>query len=83
MPVTTINGREIHVDDEEFLDQIVAAGGHLWGCRMSADMMKLEEKIFVTMSKASSPPQTSSGSRTAPSCCSSDRRREWPRDGSR
>ena len=28
----------------DFLDQIVAAGGHLWGCRMSADMMKLEEK---------------------------------------
>ena len=22
----------------EFLDQIVASGGHLWGCRMSADM---------------------------------------------
>jgi peroxiredoxin family protein len=27
----------------EFLDQIVAAGGHLWACRMSADMMKLDE----------------------------------------
>jgi peroxiredoxin family protein len=27
----------------EFLDQIVAAGGHLWACRMSADMMKLGE----------------------------------------
>jgi peroxiredoxin family protein len=25
----------------EFLDQIVAAGGHLWACRLSADMMKL------------------------------------------
>jgi len=25
----------------ELLDQIVAAGGHLWACRMSADMMKL------------------------------------------
>ncbi|WP_163507167.1 DsrE/DsrF/DrsH-like family protein [Fodinicola acaciae] len=25
----------------EFLDQIVASGGHLWGCRMSADMMHL------------------------------------------
>ena len=33
-----------HVDDEEFLDQIVAAGGHLWGCRMSADMMKLDRE---------------------------------------
>ena len=27
----------------EFLDQVVAAGGHLWACRMSADMMKLTE----------------------------------------
>ncbi|GAA4607271.1 peroxiredoxin family protein [Actinoplanes octamycinicus] len=25
----------------EFLDQIVASGGHLWACRMSADMMRL------------------------------------------
>jgi peroxiredoxin family protein len=25
----------------EFLDQIVASGGHLWGCRMSADMNHL------------------------------------------
>jgi peroxiredoxin family protein len=25
----------------DLLDQIVAAGGHLWACRMSADMMKL------------------------------------------
>jgi peroxiredoxin family protein len=25
----------------EFLDQIVAAGGHLWACRMSADMNHL------------------------------------------
>jgi peroxiredoxin family protein len=28
----------------EFLDQIVAAGGHLWACRMSADMNKLSEE---------------------------------------
>ena len=27
----------------DFLDQIVAAGGHLWACRMSADMNKLSE----------------------------------------
>jgi peroxiredoxin family protein len=27
----------------EFLEQIVASGGHLWACRMSADMMKLDE----------------------------------------
>ncbi|HUW77381.1 MAG TPA: DsrE/DsrF/DrsH-like family protein [Candidatus Nanopelagicaceae bacterium] len=26
----------------DFLDQIVAAGGHLWACRLSADMNKLE-----------------------------------------
>jgi peroxiredoxin family protein len=30
-------------DVPEFLDQIVAAGGHLWACRMSADMMHLTE----------------------------------------
>jgi peroxiredoxin family protein len=28
-------------DVPEFLDQIVASGGHLWACRMSADMMHL------------------------------------------
>jgi peroxiredoxin family protein len=28
----------------EFLEQIVASGGHLWACRMSADMMHLAEK---------------------------------------
>jgi predicted peroxiredoxin len=28
----------------EFLDQIVASGGHLWACRMSADMNKLEQE---------------------------------------
>jgi peroxiredoxin family protein len=27
----------------DFLDQIVAAGGHLWACRMSADMNHLVE----------------------------------------
>ena len=27
----------------DFLDQIVAAGGHLWACRMSADMNNLSE----------------------------------------
>jgi len=27
----------------EFLDQIVAAGGHLWACRMAADMMHVQE----------------------------------------
>jgi peroxiredoxin family protein len=27
----------------ELLDQIVASGGHLWGCRMSADMMRLSK----------------------------------------
>lgn len=26
----------------DFLDQIVGAGGHLWACRMSADMNKVE-----------------------------------------
>jgi peroxiredoxin family protein len=26
----------------DFLDHIVAAGGHLWACRLSADMMKID-----------------------------------------
>jgi predicted peroxiredoxin len=26
----------------EFLDQIVAAGDHLWACRLSADMNKVD-----------------------------------------
>jgi peroxiredoxin family protein len=30
----------------EFLDQIVAAGGHLWACRLSADMYDLDESDF-------------------------------------
>ena len=28
----------------EFLEQIRQSGGHLWACRMSADMMKLQEE---------------------------------------
>jgi len=28
----------------EFLEQIVASGGHLWACRMSADMNKLTKE---------------------------------------
>jgi peroxiredoxin family protein len=30
-------------DVPEFLEQIIASGGHLWACRMSADMMHLTE----------------------------------------
>lgn len=30
-------------DVPDFLDQIVAAGGHLWACRMSADMNRFVE----------------------------------------
>ncbi len=30
-------------DVPEFLDQIVAAGGHLWACQMSAEMNQLDE----------------------------------------
>jgi peroxiredoxin family protein len=30
-------------DVPDFLEQIVAAGGHLWACRMSADMNRLTE----------------------------------------
>lgn len=29
-------------DVPEFLDQIVAAGGHLWACKLSADMMHVD-----------------------------------------
>ena len=28
----------------EFLEQIVDSGGHLWACRMSADMNHLDEE---------------------------------------
>ncbi|GAA2806351.1 DsrE/DsrF/DrsH-like family protein [Kribbella solani] len=35
---------EIGVPDvPDFLEQIVASGGHLWACRLSADMMHLDE----------------------------------------
>jgi peroxiredoxin family protein len=35
---------EVGVPDvPEFLEQIVASGGHVWACRMSADMMHLNE----------------------------------------
>ncbi|HEY3560627.1 MAG TPA: DsrE/DsrF/DrsH-like family protein [Kribbella sp.] len=35
---------EVGVPDvPDFLEQIVASGGHLWACRMSADMMHLDE----------------------------------------
>jgi len=35
---------EVGVPDvPEFLDQIVDSGGHLWACRMSADMMHINE----------------------------------------
>lgn len=30
----------------EFLDQIVAAGGHLWACRLTAEMQKLDASDF-------------------------------------
>jgi peroxiredoxin family protein len=36
---------ELDVPDvPEFLEQIHDSGGHLWACRMSADMMKLQEE---------------------------------------
>ena len=31
----------------EFLELIHASGGHLWACRMSADMMKLHEEDLI------------------------------------
>jgi peroxiredoxin family protein len=33
-------------DVPEFLEQIVASGGHLWACRMSADLMHLNHEDF-------------------------------------
>ena len=33
---------EFRDEVRDFLDQIVASGGHLWACRMSADMNKVE-----------------------------------------
>jgi peroxiredoxin family protein len=37
--------KEIGVPDvPELLAQIVESGGHLWACRMSADMMHIDEK---------------------------------------
>ena len=35
---------DLHIPDvPDFLDQIVASGGHLWACRLSADMNKVTE----------------------------------------
>jgi peroxiredoxin family protein len=34
-------------DVPEFLELITASGGHLWACRMSADMMRLHEEDLV------------------------------------
>jgi len=31
----------------EFLTQIAEAGGHLWACKMSVDMMKLAKEDFI------------------------------------
>ena len=44
----------------EFLEQIVDSGGHLWACRMSADMNHLTRTTSTTRSRASSAPPTSS-----------------------
>jgi peroxiredoxin family protein len=43
----------------DFLEQITAAGGHLWACRMSADMMRSMSPICTTASRQSSTPVTS------------------------
>ena len=55
----------------EFLEQIAASGGHLWACRMSADMNKLTWKTSTTRSRTSSAPPTSSRRPRAHSSCSS------------
>ena len=56
----------------EFLEQIVDSGGHLWACRMSADMKHLTRTTSTTRSRPSSAPPTSSRRPTARSCCSSE-----------
>ena len=38
----------------EFLQQIVDSGGHLWACRMSADMQHLQHKAVTTTDRLSS-----------------------------
>ena len=36
---------DLHIPEvPDFLEQIVASGGHLWGCRLSADMNKITEE---------------------------------------
>ena len=40
----------------EFLEQIVASGGHLWACRMSADMKHLTEDDLYDGVEGSSAP---------------------------
>jgi len=40
---------EIGVPDvPELIQQIVDSGGHLWACRMSADLMHLDEADLVS-----------------------------------
>ena len=47
-------------DVPEFLEQIVDSGGHLWACRMSADMMHLpEEDLYESVEAIISAPTSS------------------------
>ncbi len=45
-PATTMLKKQLAALDipevPDFLDQVVAAGGHLWACRLSADMMQID-----------------------------------------
>jgi peroxiredoxin family protein len=62
-------------DVPEFLEQIVASGGHLWPAACPPDMMHIDENDLYERSKASSAPPTSSRRpRERSSCSSSDRR---------
>ena len=58
----------------EFLEQIVASGGHLWACRMSADMNHLDRGRPLRRGRGHHQRQPTSSRRPrAPSCCSSER----------
>jgi hypothetical protein len=56
----------------EFLEQIVASGGHLWACRMSADMMHLTEADLYGEVEGIISAADFIERPTAPNCCSSD-----------
>ena len=60
----------------EFLEQIAASGGHLWACKMSADMNHLtEEDLYDEVEGIISASDFIEKTEGARSCCSSSPRR--------